>query len=122
MAPWWIKGVALTHSFLDNDDPGLLFYLGMASWTFFPKLWKVPAQTTQEGAKQVVLITMAMLQTMAIAGALSFLYITVQVVRIAFAESSSLGVWFLPLALVGTVGPLVVGLWAIHRRKTPAPA
>ena len=87
-----------------------------------PSWRKVPAQTTQEDAERVVLITAAMLQTMAIAQALSFLYVTVQVVRIAFGESSSLGVWFLPLVLVGTIGPLVVGLWAMYRRKTPAPA
>ena len=100
---WWVPSI------------GLAFYLAMTVVGYFPKIWNLPVQLTEQNVERVLSTTAVMMRAITIAMVLSCLYVTLQVARVALGESAGLGAWFLPVVGGGTLGALLVGLWRIHR-------
>jgi uncharacterized membrane protein len=76
----------------------------------FPEIHNYPQRFNEDNAEQFYLTSRKMINQLKNSCLIIFAFILVESVSIALEWGSGFGVWFLPLLIIGTAIPIVVGL------------
>lgn len=86
---------------------GLAVYVGLVILNRYPHVFNYPTEITAENAERQYKLATTLLRMVNFSIALIFFYITYHSVQSAISGQGGLGIMFMPIVLLGTIGPLI---------------
>ena len=114
--PAHFDGLGVVDRYGSKFELLILPLCGLLLWVFLdfierkPHLYNYPARLNESNVEAFYFSSRRMLNIVKNNCLILFAFISFQTIRIALGEASSLGIWFLPIALIGTFVPIVVGI------------
>lgn len=101
----------------------ILPFIGVFLWILMsllekaPHMYNYPARLNENNVEVFYLSSRKVLNEVKNYCLILFAIISIQMVRIALGDAHSLGLWFLPLIIIGTAFPIIRGLVASSKIK-----
>lgn len=110
---WGSKGVY----FIIPIIMGIFLLLMMQTLERFPEVYNYPKRLNESNAKKFYLVTRKMMNQFKNIFSVTFSYLLIQKIAIAFNWNDGLGMLFLPIAVIGLGIPIVIGIVSYKRIK-----
>jgi uncharacterized membrane protein len=96
---------------------GILMYLTFTILYHFPRTYNYPVKLTEQNMARQYLLARSYMQLLKAEILWLFYYVELYSIKVALAQSSSLGVAFLPITLVIVFGSLAVYIYLARRSR-----
>ncbi len=95
---------------------GLFLYFGMTLLNKIPHLFNYPTKVTDENAEKLYKIGVLTVRILKVVVILTFAYLNFKIIRIGLAESTELGLLFLPVVVLTMVIVLGVMIYKMTKK------
>jgi len=82
-----------------------------------PHMHNFPARLNEQNVEAFYLNSRKILNEVKNFCLILFAFISLQMVRIALGETTSIGWWFLPIVMIGIIIPIIKGIVVTHKIK-----